>query len=187
MARQSINLQDTFLNQARKENVSLAIIMLDGTRITCQVKGFDNFTVIVSTDNGAEHLLYKHAIAQLVCTQPLVTAKPMFNRENAGGPPQREGGPREGGPREGGPREGGPRGDGAPRGDQRGPRPERTGVDRPGSDRGPRPQIAPRPEVIAAVKGTESGDEAPAKAEPKPGPGEKGFNKLDLSSIKLPD
>lgn len=68
MARTTMNLQDSFLNQMRKEATEIKLLLLDGTTLKGTVRGFDNFTVIVSS-GGGQHLIYKHAIAQIVTTR----------------------------------------------------------------------------------------------------------------------
>jgi host factor-I protein len=65
MSKQTMNLQDSFLNQVRKEAAEIKLVLLDGTALSGVIKGFDNFTVIINS-RGAQHLVYKHAIAQLV-------------------------------------------------------------------------------------------------------------------------
>jgi host factor-I protein len=65
MTKSGINLQDSFLNQVRKDNAPIELILLDGARLNGQVRGFDNFTVILQTGSD-QHLIYKHAIAQIV-------------------------------------------------------------------------------------------------------------------------
>jgi host factor-I protein len=65
MTKTGINLQDSFLNQVRKENSQIDLILLDGSKLHGQVRGFDNFTVIVQAGVD-QHLIYKHAIAQIV-------------------------------------------------------------------------------------------------------------------------
>lgn len=65
MSKVSMNLQDSFLNQVRKEGTEIKMVLIDGTTLTGTVKGFDNFTVIMNS-RGAQHLIYKHAIAQLI-------------------------------------------------------------------------------------------------------------------------
>ena len=47
MPNKVINLQDTFLNQVRKENVPVTIHLVNGFQIKGNVKGFDNFTVVL--------------------------------------------------------------------------------------------------------------------------------------------
>jgi len=65
MSKVTMNLQDSFLNQVRKEGTEVRMVLLDGTTLNGVVKGFDNFTVILSS-RGEQHLVYKHAIAQLI-------------------------------------------------------------------------------------------------------------------------
>ncbi|GIN11143.1 RNA-binding protein Hfq [Shouchella clausii] len=58
----TINIQDQFLNQLRKESIPVTVFLLNGFQLRGQVKGFDNFTVIVETE-GRQQLVYKHAIS----------------------------------------------------------------------------------------------------------------------------
>ena len=61
----AINLQDSILNQVRKENVSVIIHLVNGFQIKGFVKGFDNFTVILDSD-GKQQLVFKHAISTII-------------------------------------------------------------------------------------------------------------------------
>ena len=58
----TVNIQDQFLNQLRKESIPVTVFLLNGFQLRWQVKGFDNFTVIVETE-GRQQLVYKHAIS----------------------------------------------------------------------------------------------------------------------------
>ncbi|WP_349410584.1 RNA chaperone Hfq [Pseudalkalibacillus sp. SCS-8] len=60
--KQSINIQDQFLNTLRKENVYVTVYLLNGFQLKGLVKGFDNFTVVLESD-GKQQLIYKHAIS----------------------------------------------------------------------------------------------------------------------------
>ena len=60
-----INLQDLFLNQARKDRVPTTMFLVNGFQIKGLVRGFDNFTVVIETD-GKQQLVYKHAISTVV-------------------------------------------------------------------------------------------------------------------------
>lgn len=60
----NINLQDSFLNQARKNNVSVTVYLINGFQLKGLVRGFDNFTVILENDNK-QQLVYKHAISTI--------------------------------------------------------------------------------------------------------------------------
>ncbi|PFG06591.1 RNA chaperone Hfq [Bacillus sp. es.034] len=60
--KQSINIQDQFLNQLRKDGSLVTVFLLNGFQIRGQVKGFDNFTVLFETE-GKQQLVFKHAIS----------------------------------------------------------------------------------------------------------------------------
>ncbi|GAB6100755.1 RNA chaperone Hfq [Halanaerocella petrolearia] len=60
-----INLQDKFLNQARRADIKVTIFLVNGVRLSGKIEGFDNFTVVVQTDKG-QQLVYKHAISTVV-------------------------------------------------------------------------------------------------------------------------
>ena len=65
-----MNLQDVFLNQARKEKILVTIILMNGFQFKGIVKGFDSYIVILEC-NGEQHLVYKHAISRLKPTRPI--------------------------------------------------------------------------------------------------------------------
>lgn len=65
MSKTTINLQDVFLNQVRKEHISVTIYLVNGFQLKGFVKGFDNFTVILESDNKVQQLVYKHAISTI--------------------------------------------------------------------------------------------------------------------------
>ena len=58
----SINIQDHFLNQLRKDNVPVTVYLTNGFQIRGQVKAFDNFTIVVDSE-GRQQMIYKHAIS----------------------------------------------------------------------------------------------------------------------------
>lgn len=60
--KQSINIQDQFLNQLRKDGTSVTVFLLNGYQLRGQIKGFDNFTVLFESE-GKQQLVYKHAIS----------------------------------------------------------------------------------------------------------------------------
>ena len=64
MPAKSSNLQDTFLNQVRKENIGVTIHLVNGFQIKGNVKGFDNFTVVLDV-MGKQQMVYKHAISTI--------------------------------------------------------------------------------------------------------------------------
>ena len=64
MQKSAIVLQDVFLNQVRKEKVSVTIHLVNGFQIKGFVKGFDNFTIIMESE-GKQIIVYKHAVSTI--------------------------------------------------------------------------------------------------------------------------
>ena len=58
------NIQDVFLNFARRERLSVTIQLMSGESLEGRIKNFDRFAVIVEV-GGADHMLFKHAIASI--------------------------------------------------------------------------------------------------------------------------
>ena len=66
MNKAQMNLQDTFLNQVRKENIPVTIYLISGVQLKGLVRGFDSFTVVLETPGKPSQLVYKHAMASVV-------------------------------------------------------------------------------------------------------------------------
>ena len=66
----NLNLQDVFLNQARKEKVPVTIFLTNGFQFRGIVKGFDSYIVILDCD-GRQNLVYKHAMSTVVPSRPI--------------------------------------------------------------------------------------------------------------------
>jgi host factor-I protein len=73
--KNSINLQDVFLNQVRKEHIPVTIYLTNGFQLKGMVKGFDNFTVVLDSE-GKQQLIYKHAISTV---SPMKIVNLIFN------------------------------------------------------------------------------------------------------------
>ncbi|REE57371.1 host factor-I protein [Paenibacillus taihuensis] len=58
----SINIQDTFLNQLRKDSVPVTVYLTNGFQIRGVIKAFDNFTIVIDSE-GRQQMVYKHAIS----------------------------------------------------------------------------------------------------------------------------
>ncbi|MDD6769577.1 RNA chaperone Hfq [Inconstantimicrobium porci] len=67
------NLQDIFLNNARKSKVPLTIHLMNGFQLKGLVKGFDSFTVILDCD-GKQMMIYKHSISTITPLKPILYA-----------------------------------------------------------------------------------------------------------------
>lgn len=68
-ANTKINLQDSFLNQVRKESTPVVIYLMNGFQLRGWVKGFDNFTIIIENE-GKQQMVYKHAISTIAPFRP---------------------------------------------------------------------------------------------------------------------
>ena len=63
------NIQDTFLNTARKERMSITIYLLSGVKLTGRIRSFDKYSVVLEA-SGQEQLIFKHAISTIVMGRP---------------------------------------------------------------------------------------------------------------------
>ena len=59
-----MNLQDSFLNQARLQKIPLTVYLAGGHQIRGVLKGFDQFSLLISSDKG-QNLVYKHAVSSI--------------------------------------------------------------------------------------------------------------------------
>ena len=64
------NLQDLFLNQARRDRLQVTMFLMNGFQMRGIVRGFDGFTVVLDSE-GKQQLIYKHAISTVVSPKPL--------------------------------------------------------------------------------------------------------------------
>ena len=64
------NLQDLFLNQARKDRLAVTMFLMNGFQLRGIIRGFDGFTVILDSD-GKQQMIYKHAISTVVPARPV--------------------------------------------------------------------------------------------------------------------
>ena len=60
-----VNLQDTFLNQARKENMLTTVFLVNGYQIKGIVRSFDNYTILLDVE-GKQQLVFKHAVSTII-------------------------------------------------------------------------------------------------------------------------
>jgi host factor-I protein len=58
------NIQDAFLNNARRDRVPVTIHLMDGRYFEARIKNFDKFVVIFDVD-GRDRMAFKHAIATI--------------------------------------------------------------------------------------------------------------------------
>src|SRR5437899_3335061 len=59
------NIQDSFLNTARKDKTNITIYLLSGVKLSGRIRSFDKYSVVLETNNQ-EQLIFKHAISTVV-------------------------------------------------------------------------------------------------------------------------
>ena len=68
MEKPAQNIQDSFLNNARKDKIVVTIYLLSGVKLSGRIKSFDKYSLILETNNQ-EQLIFKHAISTVVTTK----------------------------------------------------------------------------------------------------------------------
>ncbi len=68
MEKPAQNIQDSFLNTARKDKAVITIYLLSGVKLTGRIRSFDKYSVVLETNNQ-EQLIFKHAISTVVISR----------------------------------------------------------------------------------------------------------------------
>ena len=63
------NIQDSFLNNARRDKSPITIYLLSGVKLTGRIRSFDRYSVVLETSNNQEQLIFKHAISTVVTSK----------------------------------------------------------------------------------------------------------------------
>ncbi len=84
MEKPAQNIQDSFLNNARKDKILLTIYLMSGVKLSGRIKSFDKYSLVLETNNQ-EQLIFKHAISTVVTQRP--------SHPYAGGPAAVQGAP----------------------------------------------------------------------------------------------
>ena len=58
------NIQEAFLNNARKDKTFLTIYLMSGVKLSGRIKSFDKFSVLLDV-GGLDVLIFKHAISTI--------------------------------------------------------------------------------------------------------------------------
>lgn len=64
------NIQEAFLNAARKERTFLTIYLMSGVKLSGRIRSFDKYSVVLESNNQ-EQLIFKHAISTVVVAKPV--------------------------------------------------------------------------------------------------------------------
>jgi host factor-I protein len=79
------NIQDSFLNTARKEKLNITVYLVSGVKLTGRIRSFDKYSVVLETNNQ-EQLIFKHAISTVVMGRTSHGAHPEARAAAAGVP-----------------------------------------------------------------------------------------------------
>ena len=69
MEKPAQNIQEAFLNNARKDKTFLTIYLMSGVKLSGRIKSFDKYSVVLEANNQ-EQLIFKHAISTVVVPRP---------------------------------------------------------------------------------------------------------------------
>jgi host factor-I protein len=89
MEKPAQNIQDSFLNNARKDKVILTIYLMSGVKLSGRIKSFDKYSLVLETNNQ-EQLIFKHAISTVVtqkAVHPYAGNSSVASQSPAGGIP----------------------------------------------------------------------------------------------------
>jgi host factor-I protein len=68
MEKTAQNIQEAFLNNARREKTFLTIYLMSGVKLSGRIKSFDKYSLVLET-NSQEQLIFKHAISTVVISK----------------------------------------------------------------------------------------------------------------------
>ena len=83
MEKLAQNIQEAFLNNARKDKTFLTIYLMSGVKLSGRIKSFDKYSVILETNNQ-EQLIFKHAISTVVVSKPFHSGPPPIATQGVG-------------------------------------------------------------------------------------------------------
>lgn len=70
MQKTAMDLQEQFLDQARRDRTGLTVFLMNGFQMRGVVTGYDHFTVVLECE-GKQELVYKHAISTIIPARPV--------------------------------------------------------------------------------------------------------------------
>jgi host factor-I protein len=75
MEKQPQNIQDGFLNSARKDKTLVTIYLLSGVKLNGRIRSFDKYSVVLES-SSQEQLIFKHAISTVVLPRATAASAP---------------------------------------------------------------------------------------------------------------
>jgi host factor-I protein len=93
MDKPAQNIQDSFLNNARKDKIVLTIYLMSGVKLSGRIKSFDKYSLVLETNNQ-EQLIFKHAISTVVTLKSAhsYASGPQAVAQSSAAPPTNTGG-----------------------------------------------------------------------------------------------
>ena len=70
MSQELQDVQSDFLNDIRKNKVSVTIFLVNGVKLQGIITWFDNFSLLLRRD-GHTQLIYKHAVSTIMPSTPV--------------------------------------------------------------------------------------------------------------------
>jgi host factor-I protein len=64
------NIQEAFLNNARRDKTFLTIYLMSGVKLSGRIRSFDKYSVVLEANNQ-EQLIFKHAISTIVISKSM--------------------------------------------------------------------------------------------------------------------
>ncbi len=71
MEKAAQNIQDSFLNAARKEKIIITLYLLSGVKLSGRIRSFDKYCLVLET-SSQEQLIFKHAISTIMMQRNLM-------------------------------------------------------------------------------------------------------------------
>ena len=70
MSQELQDVQSDFLNDIRKNKVSVTVFLVNGVKLQGIITWFDNFSLLLRRD-GHTQLIYKHAVSTIMPSTPV--------------------------------------------------------------------------------------------------------------------
>lgn len=86
MEKSSQNLQDSFLNMARRDRIGVTIYLMSGVKLTGRIRGFDKYSVILESGQQ-QQLIFKHAISTVALPRGVTYRLDSGDTEHEHAPP----------------------------------------------------------------------------------------------------
>ena len=75
------NLQDVFLNTARRQHISVTVFLINGVKLQGLITWFDNYSILLKRD-GHIQLIYKPAVSTIMPATIIDLREQLLEDEN---------------------------------------------------------------------------------------------------------